>query len=118
MLKHGKRRIGLFLVGIIVAVLGFSAIVMVLWNLLMPQIFNTTTVTYWQAMGLFVLAHVLVKGGRPFSALHGMKHERWRRLMDEKICGMTPEQRKAFFADWEHRFHASASGDESSSTPA
>ncbi|MBN1675230.1 MAG: hypothetical protein JXR37_29590 [Kiritimatiellae bacterium] len=41
-------------------VLGFA--VVWLWNWLMPAIFGLPTVTYWQAVGLIVLAHILFKG--------------------------------------------------------
>ena len=37
---------------------------MLVWNMLMPEIFNLTTIDFWQALGLIVLANVLFK---PFS---------------------------------------------------
>ena len=115
MIKNRKYRIGFFVVGAIVAVFAFSALVMVLWNALMPQIFGVASLSYWQAMGLFVLAHILIKSGRPYHFLHGMKHERWRKMMDDQICRMTPEQRKAFFQDWDNRLqHFGGSGGTSS----
>ena len=33
-----------------------------LWNQLMPEIFGLPPISYWQAVGLFVLAHLLFKG--------------------------------------------------------
>ena len=33
--------------------------VMYLWNWLMPKLFNLTTITYWQAWGLSLLAGLL-----------------------------------------------------------
>lgn len=32
-----------------------------LWNWLMPTIFNLPTITFWQAMGLNILASILFK---------------------------------------------------------
>ena len=32
-----------------------------LWNLLMPQLFNLPTITFWQAMGLNALSTILFK---------------------------------------------------------
>ncbi len=117
MVKNRRHRIFLIVAGVTVAVFGFSAVVMFLWNMIMPQIFGVAQVSYWQAMGLFVLAHVLIKSGRPYHYLHGMKHERWRKMMDDQICRMSPEQRKAFFSDWENRFrHVGTEGEPTSTS--
>ena len=40
----------------------FGFIIMWLWNWLMPALFGLTTVTYWQAVGLFILFKILVGG--------------------------------------------------------
>jgi len=34
---------------------------MLLWNWLMPAVFGLPEVTYWQALGLLVLSHILFK---------------------------------------------------------
>jgi hypothetical protein len=41
----------------------FGLFVMFLWNWLMPAIFGLPLITYWQAWGLVILAHLLFKGG-------------------------------------------------------
>ena len=38
-----------------------------LWNQLMPEIFGLPPISYWQAVGLFVLSHLLFKGHHPMS---------------------------------------------------
>ena len=40
----------------LVVVAAFSAIVMVLWNALIPGIFGLTTINFWQAAGLAILS--------------------------------------------------------------
>lgn len=40
----------------------FAFPVMLLWNWLLPVIFGVTTITYWQAFGLFFLCGLLFKG--------------------------------------------------------
>jgi hypothetical protein len=47
-----------------VTAIGFclGLVVMVLWNWLMPALFGLPVITYWQAVGLFVLCHLLFKG--------------------------------------------------------
>ncbi|TFW17135.1 hypothetical protein E4L98_21465 [Duganella callida] len=73
------------------AVLG--AIVMLLWNCLIPAIFpGANAVTYWQALGLLVLCRIL------FGGFHG-RHRDWheRREQWQRWQAMTPEERAAFF---------------------
>jgi hypothetical protein len=38
---------------------------MLLWNWLMPEIFGLPVISYWQALGLLALTHLLFKGGLP-----------------------------------------------------
>jgi len=40
----------------------FGFIIMWLWNWLMPDLFGLTTLTYWQAVGLFILFKILIGG--------------------------------------------------------
>ena len=62
------------------ALLGLA--VMALWNWLMPGIFGLPEITYLQAVGLFVLAHLLLKGHTGHSHTgHGHEHVsrfKWR----------------------------------------
>jgi len=60
--KFGKI-IGWIFLGIIAAI-GFAAIlgyaVMLLWNWIMPTIFELTVISFWQAIGLILLAKLLL----------------------------------------------------------
>lgn len=40
----------------------FGLFVKLLWNWLMPDIFGIKQITYWQAWGLVLLSHLLIKG--------------------------------------------------------
>ena len=40
----------------------FGFIIMWLWNWLMPEIFGLATLSYWQAVGLFILLKLLLGG--------------------------------------------------------
>ena len=92
----------------------FGAVVMLLWNALLPQIFGVLPLNYLQAAGLLILARVLFGGigeGRP-------KYGRHRRAMEggslfhhdnklrEKWMSMSEDERLAFikrergFAHW------------------
>ncbi|MFP4364758.1 MAG: hypothetical protein ACLFR1_12930 [Spirochaetia bacterium] len=72
----------------------FGLVVMALWNWLMPEIFGLPVISYWQAWGLVLLAHILFKGP-------GSRHEKhdhdndwgkdeWKQKFKEKFtskCG-------------------------------
>ena len=73
---------------IILGVLGFAAllflfgaIIMWLWNGLMPAVFHLGVITYWQAVGLAILARLLF-GGMHHGPHHGRRNRPgpwWRR---------------------------------------
>jgi Ca2+/H+ antiporter, TMEM165/GDT1 family len=67
-------------------------VVMSLWNWLMPALFGWHLITYWQALGVLILAKILFGGfrGRP------RQHMYWRRRMLERWEHMTPEEREKF----------------------
>src|SRR5260370_33157526 len=76
------------LVAIACAVFGF--IVMSLWNWLMPALIGWRPITFWQALGLFILTKILFGGFRG-----GWGHGgHWRRRMMERWEQMTPEERE------------------------
>ena len=71
--------------GIILAVLFafiFGYFVMVLWNWLMPVIFGLAKITFWQAWGLLLLAHILFKFN-PFYHTH--KHHKYKNFDRDKF---------------------------------
>lgn len=64
------RIAALVVVGTVVAVAAavvFGYVAMLLWNALMPALFGLATIGYWQAVGLIILARILVGG-------HGGRH--------------------------------------------
>ena len=77
-----------------IEVAALSAIVMLLWNLLIPEIFGLTVINFWQAAGLFILAKILFGGfGRRGMMMHGKHREN---PIHAKWNKMTAEQRKEF----------------------
>jgi hypothetical protein len=84
-----------------------------LWNTLIPVIFHGPVITYWQALGLMVLARILTggfrkgwrgghgcgcRGGYCGGGYRGRWHQHWKQRMDEKIANMSPEDREKFMA--------------------
>lgn len=62
-------------------------IVMLLWNYTLPDIFHFPVITFWQALGLFLLAKVLFgfgkgKGGPPWA--NRAKHRAFAKLSEEE----------------------------------
>ncbi len=78
---------------------GVSFVVMELWNNLLPAILHVGVITFWQAMGIFILCKILFgfgkghRGGGPW----------WRGRMEERFKNMTPEQKEAFKQKWQER---------------
>ena len=84
----GKHRIGWIILGIIgftAFAFLFGAVIMWLWNCLMPVIFHLGVITYWQAIGLAVLGRLLFGGFHHGPRHHGRGH----------------------FSSWKHRHHGS-----------
>ena len=77
-----------------------SFIVMNLWNWLVPAILHLGAITFWQAMGIFVLCKILFgfgKGGGPGKGAW-MRHR-----MQEKFKNMTPEERDNLKSQFKER---------------
>lgn len=84
-------------VAFFVALAGF--VVMYLWNWLMPYLFNLPTVSFAQALGLFILSKLLLggfRGGGPGAAWKAKAQQHWRQKMASRMEGMSEEQREKF----------------------
>ena len=73
----------------------------ILWNVLMPEIFNVPAIGFWQAIGLLILSRILFgrwggrRRGKPrfvggFEGLTPEERERFRQAMG-KGCGPSAE---------------------------
>jgi hypothetical protein len=77
-----------------------SFVVMNLWNYLLPGIIHVGTITFWQAMGIFILCKILFgfgKGGHRMGGGAPWMRHRW----EERFKNMTPEEREKFKARME-----------------
>src|SRR5688500_8779356 len=95
--KH-KFLIGLKIVaGITFFVIAFGFGTMYLWNWLVPALFSGPLITFWQAVGLLVLAKLLFGFGRGgWGGRHCGSHYGWKYRMKERWGNMTPEEKEAF----------------------
>ena len=89
-----RKIIGIFFL-VIIGVIAFGTIVMLLWNALMPDIFHLPSISFWQALGLLLLAKILFSGFRG-----GGPRGRMKDKLREKWMTMTPEEREKFKQDW------------------
>jgi hypothetical protein len=106
----------LVIVGMLLFVAIGGAIVMLLWNWLLPALFGWRQITFWQALGILVLSRVLFGGfGR-----HGFSGSMRRRMADrmadrmaERMESMTPEERERLRQRMRERFGFGPSTSES-----
>ncbi len=62
-MKHNKIIKGLLIVIAAIAVFfAVTAIVMQLWNAILPEIIGVKSITFWQSMGILVLSKILFSG--------------------------------------------------------
>src|SRR5690606_31110464 len=78
-----------------------SFVVMQLWNHLLPEILNVSSITFWQAMGIFILCKILFGFGKGGPMRGGPPWMRGR--MAERLKHMTPEERERFKEEMENR---------------
>ncbi len=69
-----------------------GAVVRLLWNWLLPQLFGWPQITFWQALALLALCRILFGG----LGLHGGPRSNVGRRMAGRWASMTPEERERF----------------------
>lgn len=97
----GSRK-PLFFLFMLLMLLLISAVVMYLWNAIIPGITGWKTINYWQSAGLLILGRLLSgRFGPP-----GNHRNRSRFMMGrfrEKFANATPEEREALKEEWRNR---------------
>lgn len=79
----------LAILGMILFIAVGGAVVLLLWNWLLPPIFGWPVISYWQALGMLALCRILF-GGFGF---YGSGRSSFRRRIRERCQSMTPEER-------------------------
>lgn len=74
-------------------------LVMYLWNTTLAEIFSIKTITYFQALGLFVLSRILFGG---FGNFRKHKHLSGRHY-DARFMQLNDEERKKLSEEWKKR---------------
>lgn len=82
-----------FLLMGVVALAAIGAVTMLLWNWLVPDLFQGPVITFWQALGLLALTKILFwsfgKGG-------SYRQRYWGQRWKQKWAGMSPEEREQY----------------------
>lgn len=98
-----RKRRPRFLFGLLAPLLffGVSAIVMLLWNAVLPELLLVKQISFWQAAGLLLLCRILFGGfgfrgpGGRFSDAN--RREKWR----NKWQNMSDEEKTVFQNRWQ-----------------
>jgi hypothetical protein len=78
-----------------------SYVVMLLWNNILTAVVHVTVIDFWQALGLLVLSKILFGGFKGGWGGHRGSH--WKKEMQEKWHGMSPEEREKIKQEWRNR---------------
>ena len=71
----------------------FGGVTMLLWNWLVPDLFNGPVITFWQALGLLLLCKILFGFGGKH---HGDGKSHWKYRYAQKLSNMSDEDRERF----------------------
>lgn len=96
-----KRKIGM-VIFFLAALFLLPYIVMLLWNWLLPAVIGVKTITYLQAIGIFILSKILF-GGFRFGGHHHKKGMMMKEHFREKLMNMSDEERETFKQKWRER---------------
>ena len=97
--RRGRR---FFFFFILAGLFAFAAIVMLLWNAILPDLLRVSPINYWQSLGLLVLCRILF-GGFRFGSHHRGRPPFANRGFREKFMNMTEEERDTFNREWKER---------------
>ncbi|MGF7024545.1 hypothetical protein ACR784_03110 [Sphingobacterium multivorum] len=100
--RQRKGKFAFMFVAITIGVFLLVALLQYLWNTLMVDIFNLKTITYLQALGLFVLSRILF--GRGFGKPGGGRFRKGFPRQMEKGEDLSDEERERLRAEWKRRF--------------
>jgi len=96
-----KRRF-LFIPIFLTGLFAVSAIVMLLWNAVLPNVSGILPLSYWQAMALFILSRILFSGFH-FGRHHGQRPQFMHSSVKNRFMAMSDEEREQFRNQWKQR---------------
>lgn len=107
MKKYWMKKIPIVILIAGTAIFAFSGVVMLLWNAVLASVLHISTITFFQAMGILLLAKILFGGFRGRRNCGGGGRH-WKMHMWKKWAGMSPEQQEQFKSSIQMRHHGVA----------
>ena len=68
-----------------VGIVAVGFLVMALWNWLIPSLFSGPAITFWQSLGILLLAKILFGGHGHSPGQHDSHRENWREHMKARM---------------------------------
>lgn len=93
-MNKGKKFLKIFAVALL-CLLALGGVIMLLWNWLVPHLFSGPHITFWQALGLFLLSKILFGGWGGGKCRNG-GGPGWKNRYYEKLSTMSSEERERF----------------------
>lgn len=122
-LRFGIAKFIFFAAMTVLFVFAVGNIVMYLWNWILPEAIGAKEITFWKAIGLFVLTRILFGGFKSGRSGHRRRRrrgwrEKWMNLPKEEReefkemwkggwKDMSPEERSTFKQKWKDEFRKS-----------
>ncbi|MGI9531930.1 hypothetical protein, partial [Lutimonas sp.] len=101
--QNWKRKKPLLFLLIPIGIALLVWVVMLLWNAILPEVIGVNAITYWQALGIFVLSKILFGGFKR----GGPRPGKFKRNFRNKLMNMSDEEKAAFKSEWKARCQSS-----------
>ena len=92
----------MFVAFFIIAIVFFGALVMAIWNAILPAVLGVKTITFFQALGILLLSKIFFGGFNGGCGRHRGGPD-WKHKMKDKWNTMTPEEREKLKTEWKSR---------------
>ena len=100
-----KKRFFIISLFWVLAIAAFGAIVMLLWNFVVPGVLGLATINFWQAAGLLIRCRILLKGfGFPHPA-NTFRFNKEHIEMHDRMKHMTWDEKRAYIRSRMAKFH-------------
>jgi len=103
--NYKRRWVFFFILLAPLFLVAIGAVVMFLWNAILPAVIHVGTINFWQALGILILSKILFSGFRhdyPRRSMHS--HSKLHHLR-EKWEKMTDEEKAKYKEEWKNFYH-------------
>lgn len=94
-MNKGKKVLKIFAAGVLFLLVA-GGVTMLLWNWLVPALVSGPQITFWQALGILLLAKILFGGWGCGGKCRNAGAAGWKNRYYEKLSMMSPEERERF----------------------